>query len=77
LIDEVLTPDSSRFWPKENYSPGGAQKSYDKQYLRDYLLSIEWNKQPPAPRLPREVIDNTRRKYMEALTQLTGAEYAF
>ena len=77
LIDEVLTPDSSRFWPKDTYSPGGAQKSYDKQYLRDYLISIKWNKQPPAPRLPREVVDNTRRKYMEALSQLTGAAHAF
>ena len=77
LIDEVLTPDSSRFWPKESYSPGGAQKSYDKQYLRDYLVSIKWNKQPPAPKLPQEVVDNTRRKYLEALTQLTGAAHAF
>ena len=77
LIDEVLTPDSSRFWPKNTYSPGGSQKSYDKQYLRDYLVSIKWNKQPPAPQLPQEVVDNTRRKYLEALTQLTGATYAF
>jgi phosphoribosylaminoimidazole-succinocarboxamide synthase len=77
LIDEILTPDSSRFWPLDTYSPGGAQKSYDKQYLRDYLVSIKWNKQPPAPHLPQEVIDNTRRKYMEALTQLTGAAHAF
>jgi phosphoribosylaminoimidazole-succinocarboxamide synthase len=77
LIDEILTPDSSRFWPLDTYSPGGAQKSYDKQYLRDYLVSLKWNKQPPAPRLPQEVIDNTRRKYMEALTQLTGAAHAF
>lgn len=77
LIDEVLTPDSSRFWPKNTYSPGGAQKSYDKQYLRDYLVSIKWNKQPPAPDLPQEVVDNTRRKYMEALTQLTGVTHAF
>ena len=77
LIDEVLTPDSSRFWPKESYSPGGSQKSYDKQYLRDYLVSIKWNKQPPAPKLPQEVVENTRRKYLEALTQLTGATHAF
>jgi phosphoribosylaminoimidazole-succinocarboxamide synthase len=77
LIDEVLTPDSSRFWPKDTYSPGGSQKSYDKQYLRDYLVSIKWNKQPPAPKLPQEVVDNTRRKYLEALTQLTGATHAF
>lgn len=71
LIDEVLTPDSSRFWPKETYQPGGPQNSYDKQYLRDYLISIQWNKTPPAPSLPAEVIVNTRRKYMEALTSLT------
>jgi phosphoribosylaminoimidazole-succinocarboxamide synthase len=71
LIDEVLTPDSSRFWPKETYQPGGPQNSYDKQYLRDYLTSIQWNKTPPAPSLPDEVIVNTRRKYMEALTSLT------
>jgi phosphoribosylaminoimidazole-succinocarboxamide synthase len=72
LIDEVLTPDSSRFWPRETYTPGGAQKSYDKQYLRDYLISIKWDKKPPAPNLPQDVIDNTRQKYMEALNQLTG-----
>ncbi len=71
LIDEVLTPDSSRFWPKATYQPGGPQNSYDKQYLRDYLTSIQWNKTPPAPSLPGEVIANTRRKYMEALTALT------
>jgi len=72
LIDEVLTPDSSRFWPKAEYKPGGPQKSYDKQYLRDYLKSTGWNKQPPPPPLPREVIDNTRIKYIEALVALTG-----
>lgn len=72
LIDEVLTPDSSRFWPKETYQPGGSQKSFDKQYLRDYLISIDWNKQPPAPLLPEDIIFNTRKKYLEALTQLTG-----
>jgi len=72
LIDEVLTPDSSRFWPKDEYAPGGPQKSYDKQYLRDYLLSIEWDRNPPAPSLPDNVIDNTIKKYREALTQLTG-----
>jgi phosphoribosylaminoimidazole-succinocarboxamide synthase len=74
LIDEILTPDSSRFWPKESYAPGGPQKSYDKQYLRDYLSSIEWDKQPPAPPLPDDVIQNTYRKYKEALTQLTGKD---
>ena len=77
LIDEVLTPDSSRFWPQATYQAGGSQKSYDKQYLRDYLLSIQWDKSPPAPTLPEDVVNNTRRKYMEALTQLTGNEYAF
>ncbi|KPJ75733.1 MAG: phosphoribosylaminoimidazole-succinocarboxamide synthase [Deltaproteobacteria bacterium SG8_13] len=77
LIDEVLTPDSSRFWPQATYRAGGAQKSYDKQYLRDYLLSIQWDKSPPAPALPEDVVHNTRRKYLEALTRLTGNEYAF
>lgn len=72
LIDEVLTPDSSRFWPKETYQPGGSQKSFDKQYLRDYLISLDWNKQPPAPMLPEDIIFNTRKKYLAALTQLTG-----
>jgi phosphoribosylaminoimidazole-succinocarboxamide synthase len=75
LIDEVLTPDSSRFWPQETYRPGGAQKSYDKQYVRDHLLSIQWDKKPPAPRLPEDVIKNTRKKYLEALIQLTGNDY--
>lgn len=72
LIDEVLTPDSSRFWPKETFHAGGSQKSYDKQYLRDYLISINWDKKPPAPPLPEEVIKNTRKKYIEALNKLTG-----
>ena len=72
LIDEVLTPDSSRFWPKEDYRPGGPQKSYDKQYLRDYLESLGWNKQPPPPPLPPEVINNTRARYVQALQALTG-----
>lgn len=71
LIDEILTPDSSRFWPKDTYRPGGPQNSFDKQYLRDYLTAIKWDKTPPAPELPEEVIQNTRRKYMEALTSLT------
>jgi len=74
LIDEVLTPDSSRFWPQADYAPGRAQKSFDKQYLRDYLLSLGWNKQPPPPPLPAEVIANTRQKYLEALRLLTGME---
>jgi len=73
LIDELLTPDSSRFWPKASYTPGGAQQSYDKQYLRDYLLSTRWNKTPPPPPLPDEVIRGTRQKYLEALRQLSGS----
>jgi len=72
LIDEVLTPDSSRFWPQEDYRPGGPQKSYDKQYLRDYLESLGWNKQPPPPPLPADVIANTRTRYLQALETLTG-----
>jgi len=72
LIDEVLTPDSSRFWPREDYRPGGPQKSYDKQYLRDYLESLGWNKKPPPPPLPPEVIHNTRARYVQALEVLTG-----
>jgi phosphoribosylaminoimidazole-succinocarboxamide synthase len=73
LIDEILTPDSSRFWPKDTYNPGGPQNSFDKQYLRDYLLSLNWDQKPPAPELPQEVIDNTRTKYMEALNRLTAS----
>jgi len=72
LIDEVLTPDSSRFWPADGYEPGGSQPSFDKQYVRDYLEQITWNKQPPVPSLPDEVIARTREKYVEALTRLTG-----
>jgi phosphoribosylaminoimidazole-succinocarboxamide synthase len=72
LCDEVLTPDSSRFWPAESYSPGGAQPSYDKQYVRDYLESIHWNKQPPAPALPDEVARRTGEKYRDAYRALTG-----
>jgi phosphoribosylaminoimidazole-succinocarboxamide synthase len=72
LIDEVLTPDSSRFWPKATYQPGGAQDSFDKQYLRDYLSTLDWNKTHPGPTLPQTVIDNTRAKYVEALTLLSG-----
>jgi len=75
LIDEVLTPDSSRFWPKDIYQPGGSQQSFDKQYVRDHLLSVKWNKQPPAPSLPKDIIRNTRKKYLEALTRLTGDSY--
>jgi len=72
LIDELLTPDSSRFWPKGDYQPGGSQKSFDKQFLRDYLLSIRWNKTPPAPELPEEIIQKTREKYLEAYERLVG-----
>ena len=72
LADEVLTPDSSRFWPMDKYHAGGAQESYDKQYVRDYLESIQWNKQPPAPGLPPEVAAKTSEKYIEAYEQLTG-----
>ena len=75
LIDEVLTPDSSRFWPKEFYQVGTSQKSYDKQFVRDYLTSIQWDKKPPAPRLPEDVILKTREKYLEALNQLTGVAH--
>jgi phosphoribosylaminoimidazole-succinocarboxamide synthase len=76
LIDEVLTPDSSRFWPQEDYRPGGPQKSYDKQYLRDYLESLGWNKQPPPPPLPAEVIANTRARYLQALETITGEAWS-
>ncbi len=75
LIDEVLTPDSSRFWPKASYAPGGGQKSFDKQYLRDYLLTLDWDKTPPGPSLSQTVIANTRAKYVEALTLLTGSTH--
>jgi phosphoribosylaminoimidazole-succinocarboxamide synthase len=71
IIDELLTPDSSRFWPKEKYAPGKGQESFDKQYLRDYLTSLTWDKQPPAPPLPGEIISTTSKKYLEALKILT------
>ncbi len=74
LADEVLTPDSSRFWPAETYRPGRAQESFDKQYVRDYLEAIKWNKQPPAPALPDEVVRKTSEKYLEAYRRLTGRE---
>jgi phosphoribosylaminoimidazole-succinocarboxamide synthase len=74
VIDEMLTPDSSRFWPKDTYRPGGAQPSFDKQFVRDYLEEIKWNKQPPVPSLPDEVIAKTREKYIEAFRRLTGRE---
>jgi phosphoribosylaminoimidazole-succinocarboxamide synthase len=72
LADEVLTPDSSRFWPRKEYAPGGPQKSFDKQFVRDYLETLDWNKQSPAPSLPADVIEKTGAKYMEAYTRLTG-----
>ncbi len=72
LIDEVLTPDSSRFWPESSYRPGGSQPSFDKQYVRDYLTSVQFDKKPPGPRFPEDVITGTRSKYLEALKLLTG-----
>jgi phosphoribosylaminoimidazole-succinocarboxamide synthase len=74
LIDEVMTPDSSRYWPADGYAPGGPQPSFDKQYVRDYLESIRWNKQPPVPSLPPDVVGRTRDKYLEAFRRLTGRE---
>jgi phosphoribosylaminoimidazole-succinocarboxamide synthase len=74
LIDEVLTPDSSRFWPKDAYAPGQGQPSFDKQFVRDYLEQIGWNKQPPVPTLPDEVVARTREKYLEAYRRLTGRD---
>jgi phosphoribosylaminoimidazole-succinocarboxamide synthase len=74
LIDEVMTPDSSRYWPKDGYAPGGPQPSFDKQYVRDYLEQIKWNKQPPVPSLPDDVVLRTREKYLEAFRRLTGKE---
>ena len=70
LIDELLTPDSSRFWPREDYEAGRPQKSFDKQFLRDYLISLKWNQKPPAPELPKEIIEKTKEKYEEALSRL-------
>jgi phosphoribosylaminoimidazole-succinocarboxamide synthase len=72
LADEVLTPDSSRFWPKESYKPGGPQPSLDKQYVRDHLESIGWDKNPPAPRLPDEIVEGTRKRYVDIFERLTG-----
>jgi len=74
LIDEALTPDSSRFWPADDYRPGGPQKSFDKQFVRDYLLTLPWNKTAPGPRLPADVVEKTALKYREALTILTGKD---
>jgi phosphoribosylaminoimidazole-succinocarboxamide synthase len=72
LIDEVLTPDSSRFWPADTYQPGASPPSFDKQYVRDYLETLDWNKQAPGPHLPQIVVERTQEKYQEALTRLTG-----
>jgi phosphoribosylaminoimidazole-succinocarboxamide synthase len=74
LIDEAMTSDSSRYWPADRYAPGGPQPSFDKQFVRDYLESIRWNKQPPVPSLPNEVVARTREKYLEAYRRLTGRE---
>ena len=74
LIDEVMTPDSSRYWPRDQYEPGRAQSSFDKQFVRDYLEQIHWNKQPPVPALPDGVIERTREKYLEAFRRLAGRE---
>jgi phosphoribosylaminoimidazole-succinocarboxamide synthase len=74
LIDEMMTPDSSRYWPRDQYAPGGPQPSFDKQYVRDYLESIAWNKQPPVPSLPDDVVARTREKYLDAYRRLTGRE---
>jgi phosphoribosylaminoimidazole-succinocarboxamide synthase len=75
LIDEVLTPDSSRFWPAEVYKPGRDQPSYDKQFVRNYLDSIKFDRKPPAPPLPAEIVENTREKYIEAYKNITGLEF--
>lgn len=74
LIDELLTPDSSRFWPMASYKPGSSQPSFDKQFVRDYLISIKWNKQPPAPDLPDDIVQTTSQKYLEAYERLTGSK---
>jgi phosphoribosylaminoimidazole-succinocarboxamide synthase len=74
LIDEILTPDSSRFWPKDGYLPGRSQPSFDKQFVRDYLETLDWDKRPPAPELPEEIIRKTTEKYLEAYKRITGFE---
>ncbi len=72
LIDEILTPDSSRFWPADDYEPGRGQNSFDKQYVRDWLLNSGWDKTPPGPKLPQDVIDRTSATYKDIYTRLTG-----
>jgi phosphoribosylaminoimidazole-succinocarboxamide synthase len=74
LMDEILTPDSSRFWPSDEYSPGGPQKSFDKQFVRDYLETLDWDKTPPGPELPNDIVQKTREKYLQAYKTLTGRE---
>jgi phosphoribosylaminoimidazole-succinocarboxamide synthase len=74
LIDEVLTPDSSRFWPEDEYQPGRPQRSFDKQFVRDYLLTLAWDKTPPAPHLPDDIIEKTSERYREAYRRITGRE---
>lgn len=76
LIDEVLTPDSSRYWPADRYEPGGSPPSFDKQYVRDHYVTLDWDRTPPAPPLPPEVIEGTRRRYVEAYERLTGEPFA-
>jgi phosphoribosylaminoimidazole-succinocarboxamide synthase len=75
IIDEVLTPDSSRFWPKDSYAPGKAQNSFDKQFVRDYLLALDWDQKPPAPSLPEDIIQKTSERYIEAYRRLTGKDF--
>ena len=74
LMDEVLTPDSSRFWPKDDYESGRAQKSFDKQFVRDYLESLDWDKTPPGPELPEGIVNKTREKYLQAYKTITGKD---
>jgi len=77
LIDELLTPDSSRFWPADSYKPGGSQKSFDKQFVRDFMTNIGWNKNPPAPKVPEDVVKETTKKYIEAYEKITGKRFVF
>ena len=77
LVDEALTPDSSRFWPEESYNPGKSQPSFDKQYVRDYLSSTNWDKNSPPPRLPKDIITETQQKYIDAYEKITGKEFIF
>jgi len=75
LIDEILSPDSSRFWPRASYRPGGPQPSFDKQFVRDWLEQIGWDKQPPAPKLPAEIVSGTSRRYIDAYELITGTRF--